>query len=321
MSKFFSPKVSIVLPVYNVEKYLHKSLQSILSQSFQDIEVIAVNDGSTDSSGEILSEYAQKDSRLHVIKQANAGLGAARNRGMKEATGTYLFFVDSDDYISKSAVQRLYQIAVEGDFDLVCFNLVVVDEDYNQIERRRVKQVTEIQGGIVPLTLFMQGKLFRPNAYDKLIRRDLIRSHQLMFPEGVYFEDCLLSLQLLFYATRIKTVDEDCYFYMQRRGSITRSFSRKHLLDTQQLCDDIETWLQNIEMWEVLKKDFGRLAASAWSYALKIVFAMASNKDPYRLYRDMVPPNLWRKINLRYRFFWWLGKYFPSLPSKFVAEP
>lgn len=111
--------VSVIVPVYNVEKYLKKCVDSILSQSYQNIEVILINDGSLDGSGEICEAYAKKDERIKYITQNNSGLGKTRNRGIEEASGKYLLFVDSDDYIENTMIEKLYHNITESHADVV----------------------------------------------------------------------------------------------------------------------------------------------------------------------------------------------------------
>ena len=110
--------VSVIVPVYNVEKYLKKCVDSILSQSYQNIEVILINDGSLDGSGEICEAYAKKDERIKYITQNNSGLGKTRNRGIEEASGKYLLFVDSDDYIENTMIEKLYHNITESHADV-----------------------------------------------------------------------------------------------------------------------------------------------------------------------------------------------------------
>ena len=105
-------KISIIIPVYNVEKYLHECLDSIINQTFTDIEIICVDDGSTDKSSEILEEYEQKDKRFTVISQPNKGVSAARNRGMQQAKGKYIMFVDSDDWLAHNACEQAYKLSL-----------------------------------------------------------------------------------------------------------------------------------------------------------------------------------------------------------------
>lgn len=115
-------KISIIIPVYNVEKYLHECLDSIINQTFTDIEIICVDDGSTDKSSEILEEYEQKDKRFTVISQPNKGVSAARNRGMQQAKGKYIMFVDSDDWLAHNACEQAYKAATGNDCDMLLFS-------------------------------------------------------------------------------------------------------------------------------------------------------------------------------------------------------
>ena len=117
-----SPAVSIIIPVYNVENYLAECVDSILGQTFQDIEILLVDDGSSDASGQMADDYAARDKRVKVIHKENGGQSSARNAGMQIARGKYLYFCDADDYISRDAIEILYQIATKNDLDMVLFN-------------------------------------------------------------------------------------------------------------------------------------------------------------------------------------------------------
>ena len=117
-----APAVSVIVPIYNVEKYLAECVDSILGQTFQDMEIILVDDGSLDSSGQMADDYAARDKRVKVIHKENGGLSSARNAGMKIARGEYIYFCDSDDYISLDAIEILYETATKNDLDMVLFN-------------------------------------------------------------------------------------------------------------------------------------------------------------------------------------------------------
>ena len=123
------PKVSVIIPVYNVEKYLGECLDSVLRQTLEDIEIICVDDGSTDGSAKMLAEYAAKDPRIRIITQANAGLSAARNVGMDAATGKYIYFLDSDDYIKDDAMEKCFSICERDGLDQLVFNSECLFED------------------------------------------------------------------------------------------------------------------------------------------------------------------------------------------------
>jgi len=114
-------KISVIMPIYNSEKYLKEAIDSVLNQSFKDFELICINDGSTDNSPEILENYRKKDKRIKIINQKNQGLSAARNKGLKNSEGEFIFFIDSDDYIAKNTLKKLYQNARINDSDIVLY--------------------------------------------------------------------------------------------------------------------------------------------------------------------------------------------------------
>ena len=126
-------KISIIIPVYNVEKYLSRCLESVINQSYKNIEIIIVNDGSTDNSFDICNKYKKKDKRVILIDQNNQGLSGARNTGLKHATGEYICFIDSDDYVEKDYVEYLYKLIVKDDYDLNSIVEIVPSVDFENI--------------------------------------------------------------------------------------------------------------------------------------------------------------------------------------------
>ena len=142
--------ISVIIPVYNVEEYLRECIDSVLNQTFSDFEVILVNDGSTDSSGEICDEYVEKDERVTVIHQKNGGLSVARNIGLSEANGKYVYFLDSDDYISENALATLLNIAENDSSDIVFFDAVsFTDTDDFTVHQNYIRILN-----ILPLFLY-----------------------------------------------------------------------------------------------------------------------------------------------------------------------
>ena len=127
------PLISIIIPVYNVEKYLDKCINSVLMQTYKNIEILLINDGSTDSSGQICESYAKKDSRIKVIHKENGGLSDARNVGIEHSTGSYIMFVDSDDYIDCNMASVLYNLLNSTNSDMAICNCTKVDEEYNML--------------------------------------------------------------------------------------------------------------------------------------------------------------------------------------------
>ena len=134
------PKVSVILPIYNQEKYVSKALDSLNVQTLKDAEFICINDGSTDNTLSILNEYAQKDSRIKIINQKNQGTGRARNNGLKVAQGEYIAFLDPDDWMERDALESLYKKSKEQDCDMLIFNFKRIDEDGNILSLFNLKK-------------------------------------------------------------------------------------------------------------------------------------------------------------------------------------
>ena len=177
------PKISVIIPVYNVEKYLAECLTSVVNQTFKDIEIICVNDGSTDNSPKILEEFAQKDDRIRIINQENQGLSAARNTGLDVETGEYVSFLDSDDFVRTDLYADIQKLLPA---ELICFNAKIfpISEKY-----RTLQNYTQCQfDGEQP----MEEKLIlktNVHVWNKVFRTSIIKENNIRFPKGLYFED------------------------------------------------------------------------------------------------------------------------------------
>lgn len=217
-------KVSIIIPVYNVEKYLEQCLDSVLNQSLNDIEVICINDGSTDSSPDILNEYKSKDQRLKIISQSNQGAGASRNNALKYANGEYVYFMDSDDYLDEDALKKAYTVAFDNDADFAIFKIQnfyeetgeVIDDDYynmpqlKEIVGNNVFNYSDISKIALKLCVCPPGNLFN---------HEFIKDTK--FPEHLLFEDNVFFTEALFKAQRIIFLDEFLYNRRKRLDSTT----------------------------------------------------------------------------------------------------
>lgn len=205
--------VSVIVPIYNVERYLEKCIESICRQKFTGIEIILVDDGSTDHSGEICDEWSRKDSRIRVIHKENGGLSDARNIGIEAASGAWYMFVDSDDTITPDAVQLLYEAAMAYDCEMAVCNIVCIYHDgatepfYNP-----VSELTVLDGQQRFETLK------QPSACNKLFRADLFRD--VRFPKGKFYEDTFVYHILAHRASRIVLTGHNGYYYLSRRESI-----------------------------------------------------------------------------------------------------
>ncbi len=207
-----SPKVSVIIPVYNVENYLKQCMDSVLGQTLEDIEVICVNDSSTDGSLAILQQYERKDSRVKVITQKNGGAGAARNNGMKLATGKYLSFLDSDDFFEPNMLELAYENAEKyhSDFAVYCSDQYHTEEDCFK-EAKWVVRKAELPP-YQPFTYRQMTmnifKVFVGWAWDKLYLREFVENHNLQFQEQRTSNDMLFVFSAVFLAKRISFVDE-----------------------------------------------------------------------------------------------------------------
>ena len=218
------PKVSIIVAVYNEEKYLRECLNSIVNQTLSDIEIICVNDGSTDSLEEILQEYANKDNRIKIIKQQNSGLSKARNNGIKLATGEFIGFVDSDDWIAATFYEKLYNAAKKYDADIACTNILRVGEKKQQYYMKCKKyNVTSNPRKKYQLAQVPQNNYVQNRIYNRL---KLLKT-KVKFEDGILFEDILFSHKIIYYLNKLVTVPGTEYFYRDNPLSIVNSKSDK----------------------------------------------------------------------------------------------
>lgn len=217
-------KISVIVPVYKVEKYLEKCIDSILNQTYLNIEVILVDDGSPDNCGNICDMYARKDSRVSVIHKENGGLSDARNVGMQEITGDYLLFVDSDDYIESDMLAVMYKRMKEDDTDLVICNFSYVDEEGNLIAEKN--QNSPISNEVLTCgeafsRLGCDKYWYYVTAWNKLYRRWIF--NDITFPKGKIHEDEYIAHYVLAKCNKISCVEQSLYMYVQREQSIMNS--------------------------------------------------------------------------------------------------
>ena len=212
--------ISVIIPIYNVAQYLLQCVDSVLSQSYQDLEIILVDDGSTDDCSRMCDEYETKESRVRVIHKENGGLSDARNEGMRIANGEWIYFVDSDDWVDHDAIRKLYQFAVENHCDVVQGGLYYAYYDHllyrKASKKEQKKTILDRHDAMRELIINDRVKNF---AWGKLYKTDLIKD--LYFPVGKYFEDSFWQHLVIDRVNRYGIVDESLYFYRQRGDSIS----------------------------------------------------------------------------------------------------
>ena len=247
----FEFEISVIVPVYNVEKYLDKCVRSLLNQKFAyNYEIILVNDGSTDLSGNIADKYAMDHSMLKVLHKKNGGLSSARNYGLRYARGKYITFVDSDDYVSDDYLSALHSMAMKYDADIVLTQICLMTEDEAEKYHKEEIKTELIDNKEAFWEVYIQ-KRVSWSACGKLIKKEILNKHK--FPDG-YYEDSASMYLFLDEAERVVVSDlRNNYHYIRREGSITASrLSEKHMRIFE-VCDEIENYLKNnyIE-WEYL---------------------------------------------------------------------
>lgn len=227
--------VSIIVPIYNTEKYLDECLRSIVSQTFKDWELILVDDGSTDSSGKIAEDYARKDNRIKVLHINNGGLSWARNHGIDIAVGEYITFVDADDELSDGALQSLYEAIIKYDADIVQGKFT-----YEKGKTAKGGKIKNFEPEEAIENVLLQRELVS-SAWGKLYRKELFEG--LRYRVGLYYEDLDLFYKLFEKCKRIVFIPETVYFYRQTPGSILHIWNgrRLHVL---QVTKDIEHYIQ-----------------------------------------------------------------------------
>ena len=234
------PKVSVIVPIYNVEKYLEKCINSLLSQTLEDIQIILVNDGSKDNSGNIAREYEKNNkNRIIYVEKENGGLSDARNYGLKYATGDFIAFLDSDDYIEKNAYEEMYNKAIEENADYVeCDfiwefpNKIRVDKQYPYKNKKEMLSFVRVV------------------AWNKLIKRQLIIDNNLEFPKGLRYEDVEFTYKLIPFVNRFAYVDKPFIHYVQREDSIA-NVQNERTAEIFTVLDNVIEFYKKIHMLDI----------------------------------------------------------------------
>ncbi len=232
------PKISIIVPVYNVEKYLDKCVSSILNQTFKDFELILVDDGSPDHCGSMCDDYAKKDSRVRVIHKENGGLSSARNAGIDAAKAPYIGLIDSDDYIEKDMYALLYRLIRKNEADIaMCRHL---DCYGNTIPKDTMPRKVAVVDSETAVRIVMKAEITSVTAVNKLYKKELFES--VKYPVGKLSEDAFVIIDLLKQCKRVAISTEPKYYYIHREGSITTSAFKERDLNV------IEAYTKNLEL-------------------------------------------------------------------------
>ncbi|WP_126652600.1 glycosyltransferase family 2 protein [Chryseobacterium aureum] len=307
-------KVSVIVPVYNVENYLTKCLDSLVNQSLTDIEIIVVNDGSKDDSEKIIQEFAQKyPGKIKAFTKENGGLSDARNFGIDQATGDYIGFVDSDDYVTGTMFEEMFHLAEKHQAKMVICNIQKVDEN-----GKLVQKLTQLPGMPEKIELGRNFSIFSDISYfacNKLFKKELFLQRR--FKKGIHFEDIQLIPQLLLDCETIAQTQNFHYQYLERSDSITKTHTEKGL-DMLKAVADVEKVFRESPYSDKKKelKNF-QIFEGVYSFLAYLAFVKEEKKfynmsDQLKLFRKERQINM-QDILLYSRF----GKnYILSLPLK-----
>lgn len=285
-----NPEISIIVPVYNVEKYLKRCIDSILNQSFKNFELILVDDGSTDNSGKIVDEYESTDKRIRVIHKENGGQGSARNRGLDIAKGNYIGFVDSDDWIHRDMYKCMYKFITEDNTDIVQVGHNIVKEyipdgkcNLSDIKVTSIDNIidkfTDCNSFEILPFIFPVNKLYKKEIWEEL-----------RFPEGKFAEDLRIIYKIYFKISKFKSIDFKFYnYYMSSNSSTRGEFNIKKLED--------------IEAWEEMFKFIDENNSGVNRCNLKTIYCRRILTYYFKCYKYKdIQKELKRKFNANFRY-------------------
>lgn len=279
------PKVSVIVPIYNVEKYLEKCINSLLSQTLEDIQIILVNDGSKDNSGNIAREYEKNNkNRIIYIEKENGGLSDARNYGLKYATGDFIAFLDSDDYIEKNAYEEMYNKAIEENADYVECDFIWEFPNKIRVDKQHpYKNKKEMLSFV------------RVVAWNKLIKRQLITDNNLEFPKGLRYEDVEFTYKLIPFINKFAYVDKPFIHYVQREGSIA-NVQNERTAEIFTVLDNVIEFYKKNNIYEVYRDEL------EYNYARYLLCSslkrMCKIKD--KTIRKKLLTESWERLNLNF---------------------
>lgn len=238
-----APKVSVIVPIYNVEKYIGKCLNSIRKQSFGDYEVLLINDGTPDNSMEIAKKFADKDSRFHIYNKKNGGLSDARNYGIARARGDFLVFIDSDDYIHRDYLEVLYMECIRNNADISCCRYKIAFPSGVAVPMP-VNKGHIVLDGREALDVLIRDQYLQSYAWNKMYKRTLFTDHGITYPT-MYFEDIATTARVMHHANKVVITDKYLYYYVRRSGSIMTTMNSKKINDYIRSYYIIRNYLQN----------------------------------------------------------------------------
>lgn len=306
------PAISIIIPVYNVALYLRQCLNSVLFQDFQDIEIICIDDGSTDNSYKILQNYQKKYKKIQLIQQKNLGVSIARNNGLKKATGEFVYFLDSDDYIDQTALSKAYALLKSNNLDLLHITAQQIDERGNEIPTsapflmpfipNNLKNKVLTAKDIYPFVFQMS-----VNPGLSFFKRSFLNKNKITFPKGIRFEDNPFFFKAILSASKLMLVNLPLYFYRSSSTSVTNAKDERQF-DLIKAYQYVNTFLKEKKLYPVLSQSFlerqlTRLFDSWLTIHTNFKNELLLRCDQYFKSLSLLPEQI-KKLPLRLQFFY-----------------
>jgi glycosyltransferase involved in cell wall biosynthesis len=322
------PKISIIVPVYNVEQYINRCINSLLGQTLKDIEIILVDDGSPDRCPQICDEYARKDSRIKVIHKKNGGLGYARNSGLELATGEYIAFVDSDDYVNINMYEKLYNETINNNFDIVYCGFIVENKDKSTYEENKRDRILQTRNDILNLCRNMiacdaQIKTERSESmavWHGIYKNQLIRSNNIKFESerNILSEDIVFDLQLIPLCTTIRSISDALYIHCYNNESLSKTFNPTKINRNVSLFNKLLSIAANYNL-ESYKFNIMRLFIGYnRSFLKQIILSKNSFQNKKELCNQIFNLEIWNNIISNYPIK--SLPYFQQIVIKFIKN-
>ena len=314
--------ISVIIPVYNVEKYLQECVDSVLAQTYQNFEIILVDDGSTDSSGAICDEYAKQDERISVLHQENKGLSITRNNGLQIASGEYIYFLDSDDWIENSTLEILLQEITKESADVVFMDAKsFVEQKEKEVEQRYIrKKKYDANNGIQMLTHLIEEKDYHSSVPLLFMKANFLKRNSLEFIAGIVYEDMVFTYEVFLKAQRVSHVNEALYQRRYRSNSIMTSKKKiKDYVSAKIVYEKVSTYVSEEE---VTKSYVIRCAFNALNIYKKLSLQERKEykKDYKELKRNLLEKNAYGNRALKMRCYgvgvWFFYKVFEKVFKK-----
>lgn len=289
--------VSVIVPIYNVERQLRRCLESLINQTNNNIEIILVNDGSTDNSGKIAKEYSEKyKQKIRYYEKENGGLSDARNYGVKKARGKYISFVDSDDYVNEKLYQHLKKY-MEQKYDLIKFKITKVNEESQVIDINNSPIFYNKNGEEAYEILYCNDQM-TDVAWAYVYEREFFVNYQFEYPKGMYHEDFGLTSLVILQAKKVASTDIDGYYYVQTEKSITRGNAKNAYKRNMDLFKHYDNMIEKIKKYDISEKSKDNIKIY---YTNSIILAVQNlnGKEKKKYIKEIRKRKIFKNIKIR----------------------